>query len=128
MNEVSESENFYHDRIKNFDQERQKITDYANLIKPNQRELHILQWEGRQQDETATMLNNELTGCDQDLRKIMYKTEEAKLELQNLSLKHLEKKSQIQRLSELSQPVQRDVTYLYDDKISYSAPVGGKQG
>jgi hypothetical protein len=27
---------------------------------------------------------------------------------------------QIQRLNELSQPVQRDITYLFDDKYSYT--------
>jgi hypothetical protein len=46
MSERSDTEYFYDDRIKNFDEERLKMTHYINLIKPNQRELHILQWEG----------------------------------------------------------------------------------
>lgn len=121
-NDNADIENFYYDRIQNFDEERQKITKYINLIKPNQRELHILQWENRQEIENATISNHELLGYKRDLQNLYYQIDGAKLELQNLNNKHIITTLQIQKLSELSQPVQRDVTYLFDDKYSYTAP------
>jgi len=127
MSGGSDTEYFYDDRIKNFDEERLKMTQYINLIKPNQRELHILQWEGRQQDENANILDHEILAYDEELQRINYKMDEARIELQNSSQKHIAQKVQIQRLNELSQPVQRDTTYLFDDKYSYTAPIDTKK-
>lgn len=122
--ESSDIEYFYDDRIKNFEAERQKFTNYISLIKPNQRELHILQWEGKQQIDNATSIDNELVEYNDDLRIVVKQTNEAKIELQNIALKHIANQSQIQRLGELSQPVQRDITYFFDDKYSLVAPIG----
>lgn len=121
---VDDIEYFYDDRIKNFDAERLKITNYIGLIKPNQRELHILQWEGKQEAEAANNMDFELAEYNDDLRRVIKQTIETKLELQSRAQKHIANQSQIQQLGELSQPVLRDITYFFDDKYSLIAPIG----
>lgn len=121
--ELCDLEYFYNDRIKTFDDERQKVTNYISLIKPNQRELHILQWEGKQQSDNVTNQDHELASYNDDLRTVVKQTNETKSELQIIAQKHISNQSQLQQLGELSQPVQRDITYFFDDKYSLVAPI-----
>ena len=58
--DLSDLENLYVEKIQSFDEERQKFNSYTNLIKIDQRELHILQWDSRQQTENSESRSAEL--------------------------------------------------------------------
>ena len=117
-----ESIKFYNERIKSFQAERTKVAHYVSLIKPNAREQHLLQWE------TTTRPKNEATasgtgsansdGVDDAWRQVQAELAVAKADLDATHQALHTKQAQIDRLKALPQPVERDVTYLFDDKYS----------
>lgn len=122
--DLSDLENLYVEKIQSFDEERQKFNSYTNLIKIDQRELHILQWDSRQQTENSESRSAELKKLNDELRSILRQTDEAKLELETISHNKVTNLSQIQLLSGLSQPVKHDTTYFFEDKFALVAPAG----
>lgn len=124
MDRLPGLEDLYIDRIKSFDDERQKFNSYTNLIKTDQREHHILQWDSRQQTENSDSRGAEVKKLEDELRSILRQTDDAKLELETASHSKVTNLSQIQLLSGLSQPVQHDTTYFFEDKFALSAPAG----
>ena len=132
MNSVvtDDLEHFYMDRISKIDEERLKITKYINIIKPNQRELHTLEWDNKLLSEANMKIDYELCDINDDLRRVGIQNQEARSELLIIARRHTANQSQIQQLAELSQPVQRDITYFFDNKYSLVAPVhsDGRKG
>jgi hypothetical protein len=118
MTEPSEVEKFYIERIRNFDEERRRISSYTNLIKRRNSESHTLHWQARQNADIALNSSQELEELVSELHKILDETHEAKAELQNLIDNQITMKSQIDLLSQLSRPVQNDVTYFFEDKFA----------
>lgn len=43
---------FYSDRITHFDTERRVFAEYLALVSPNPGELHILEWDCKQQEDS----------------------------------------------------------------------------
>jgi hypothetical protein len=124
---IATCEDLYIDRIKNFNREREIFTNCVSIIKPNHRELHVLEWESRQQEESTNYLQKELDGVDAELKKIRRETEEARQELEDLLNSQESRKAQIRRFMELPQPVQRDITYLFYDKYAAVNPKKSQQ-
>jgi hypothetical protein len=121
-------ENLYSERIKSFDDERQKFNSYTNLIKIDQRELHILQWDNRQQTEDSESRGTELEKLEDELRSILRQTDDANLELETISRSKVTNLSQIELLSGLPRPVQHDTTYFFEDKFALAVPAGKFSG
>ena len=118
----SEAIKFYNERIKQIPAERTKFSHYVSLIKPNARELHLLQWETRKPEVSSTddgNNNEEMDMFETEFRKINQQLLDARSEFEALQAAQATKRNQIEKLSELPQPVQRDTTYLFDDKYSY---------
>jgi hypothetical protein len=117
-------ENLYSERIKSFDDERQKFNSYTNLIKIDQRELHILQWDSRQQTENSDSRGAELEKFEDELRLILRQTDDANLELETILQTKVTNLSQIEHLSGLPRPVQHGTTYFFEDKFALAKPAG----
>ena len=121
-NVVHDIEVFYRDRISKIDEERLKITKYISIIKPNQRERHTLEWDSKQLTEAAMKVDYDLCNINDDHRRVTMQNQEIRSELLNIAKRHTANQSQIQQLAEISQPVERDITYFFDRKYSLITP------
>jgi hypothetical protein len=107
---------FFQERIANFDSERQIFADYFSLIQPNKGEIHILEWDSRQQEDTNTKSVNEHSTLDAEIEKLKNDFIMADEEFREANNSQMARREQIRRLLDLAQPVERDTTYLYLDK------------
>jgi len=114
--EQQRPEEFYAERIGNFDAERKIFSEYVRIISPSKGELHVLDFEYRQGQDNAAAAIAERENAQQELRKLRKEISMAKEELRALTEGQESRREQIERLSELSQPVQRDTTYLILDR------------
>lgn len=111
-------EHFYAARIKSFEQEREEITNYIHLIGPQQNELHILHWQGIQSLSTTTNVRDRYSKEHSKLEETLWQSQESKSELHAISHNDTASDLMIQQLSELSRPLQHDITYLFEDKFT----------
>lgn len=107
---------FFQERIANFDSERKIFADYFNLIQPNKGEIHILDWDSRQQEDINIKSINEHSTLDAEIEKLKDDFIIADEEFKEANHSQMARKEQIRRLLDLAQPVERDTTYLYLDK------------
>ena len=109
---------FYKGRMAAFGVERDIFKQYVKVISPNKGELHLLDWEYRAGLENASAAINakesEASNLDRAVKEITHK----KHELKSLRAQQDNRIAQIQRLSELSHPVERDTTYLVPDRFA----------
>jgi len=119
---------FYKSRIENFHVERDVFTKYLGMIQPNKGELHVLDWEYRSGIENAASAVHERQTIINDLQKRSREIEQKKQELSAMRSQQEYRIAQIQRLSELSQPVQRDTTYVVKDRYAARAAINMYSG
>jgi len=119
---------FYKSRIENFHVERDVFTKYLSIIQPNKGELHVLDWEYRSGIENAASAVQERETITNDLQKLLREIEQKKQELSAMHSQQEYRIAQIQRLSELSQPVQRDTTYVVKDRYAARAAMNMYSG
>jgi len=119
---------FYKSRIENFHVERDVFTKYLGMIQPNKGELHVLDWEYRSGIENAASAVHERETITSDLQKMTREIQQKKQELIALRSQQEYRIAQIQRLSELSQPVQRDTTYVVKDRYAARAAMNMYSG
>ena len=112
---------FYKHRIENFQIERDVFGKYIAAITPNKGELHVLDWEYRSGIDNAAGAVAEREKATMDLKKITREILNKKQELKAAKSQQEFRIVQIQRLSELSQPVQRDTTYVVKDRFASRA-------
>jgi|MDTB01.1.fsa_nt_gb hypothetical protein len=109
---------FYKGRMAAFGIERDIFKQYVHMVSPNKGELHLLDWEYRAGLENASAAinakENEASNLDRATKEITHK----KHELKSLRAQQENRIAQIQRLSELSHPVERDTTYLVPDRFA----------
>ena len=109
---------FYKQRLGTFEVEREIFKQYVHSIQPNKGELHLLDWEYRNGIENAAALvnsrENEASNLDRLRKEISHKAHE----LRSLKQRQENRIAQIQRLSELSHPVERDTTYIIPDRFA----------
>jgi hypothetical protein len=119
---------FYKSRIDNFQIERDIFNNYISTITPNKGELHVLDWEYRSGIESAASAVAEREKITSDLKKVTREIMNKKSELNALRNQQEYRIAQIQRLSELSQPVQRDTTYVFKDRYASRANINMYSG
>ena len=118
MTAVVNAQDFFIERVKNFEEERRIFSEYLSLIVANKRDRHDLEWRNRKlkdQESAAKImcskLDTELASVQQDIMKIRSDIHSMKNAKEN-------RIQQIARLSTLCQPVQHDTTYLIDEKFN----------
>ncbi len=129
MTEIAVDVNeFYKSRIENFHVEREIFAKYLAMIQPNKGELHVLDWEYRSGIENAASAVTEREQITNEVQKITREIMQKKQELSSLRSSQEYRIAQIQRLSELSQPVQRDTTYVVKDRFANRAAINMYSG
>lgn len=88
------------------------------MIAPRSRELHILEWDSKKQEQGNEVNEKMLVAADMEESRLRREIELLKEELMELKLEQEMRQLQIDRLAELAQPVERDTTYLFVDKYS----------
>ena len=111
------SDEFYAGRIGQFDAERKIFNEFLAMIAPSRGELHVLDWEYRQGQDNAKAVVVEKDRVKEELMELKKEYFATKVELNDLQEAQGSRQQQIKRLSELSQPVQRDTTYLIQDRF-----------
>ena len=129
MTETSvDAAEFYKTRIENFHVERDLFSKYVSMIQPNKGELHVLDWEYRAGIDNASSAIKEREQISLDLQRLTRDIISKKQELVALKSAQESRIVQIQRLSELSQPVQRDTTYVVKDRYAGRAAMNMYSG
>lgn len=111
-------EEFYAERVALFDKERRIFREYAALITPDRKDSHNLEWENRKLDNTAAEIKAEVDRHTKEARLLEAQIHATMDELSSLKTAKDARNVQIQRLSKLSNPVQRDVTYLVEERFN----------
>jgi hypothetical protein len=70
MLSVQKPIDFYRERAQYFDQERKIFQYYVTMIQPSKKELHILDWESRQQEESRQVIDNSSEKLDLELLRL----------------------------------------------------------
>lgn len=60
MAETMDFEEFYAERVTQFERERKVFRDYAALVTPDRNESHNLEWENKKLDNTAQEVKAEV--------------------------------------------------------------------
>ena len=119
---------FYKSRIENFQIEREVFSKYIATITPNKGELHVLDWEYRSGIENASSAVADREKMTSDYKRLVREIINKKEELAAMRSQQEYRIAQIQRLSELSQPVQRDTTYVVKDRYASRAAINMYSG
>lgn len=118
MAETMDFEEFYAERVTQFERERKVFRDYAALVTPDRNESHNLEWENKKLDNTAQEVKAEVDRYAKEAKFLEAQISASLDELQNLKVAKDARQSQIHRLSKLSNPVQRDITYLVEERFN----------
>jgi hypothetical protein len=111
-------EDFYAERVLQFERERKVFRDYADLITPDRNESHTLEWENKKLCNNAGEVKNEVDRYAKESRILESQISAALDEINGLKSAREARQEQITRLSKLSNPVQRDVTYLIEERFN----------
>ncbi len=111
-------EDFYKQRLGTFEVEREIFKQYVQSIQANKGELHLLDWEYRNGIENAAALVNSRENEASNLNRLQKEISHKAHELRALKQRQETRIAQIQRLSELSHPVERDTTYIIPDRFA----------
>jgi hypothetical protein len=118
MEDKIDIDEFYKGRLAGFGVEREIFKQYVTTIAPNKGELHLLDWEYRSGIENAAALvnhrENEASNLTRAQKEISHKSHELKAN----KARQENRIAQIQRLSELAHPVERDTTYIIPDRFA----------
>ena len=111
-------EEFYAERVVQFDLERRIFRDYTELISPDRNESHSLEWENRKLGNTAEEVKSEVSRFNKEAELLENQIKAAVEELATLNAAKEARNIQILKLSKLSNPVQRDITYLVEERFN----------
>jgi len=127
---TQESETYYMNCVNHFDDERKLFQSNIEYVTPNASELHLLDWDSRQRREDIEMAKVELDAVVKEVDLHTRKFNSARERLEDGKTSRTSRQKQIQLLSELQQPVEHDVTFVYKDRYpesrSSSAGSGSK--
>lgn len=112
---------FYTDRILHFDVERRICAEYIGMITPNSGEMHILDWDYRQQEQGNSVSKRDISSLEVEHARVQREIDQCKEELDDLGQEQGVRHSQIKRLAELARPVARDTTYIFTEKYPPSS-------
>ena len=108
---------FFEERVANFDHERKVYKEYVDLISPSTNDLHSLEWSNKVADQHAADVQTENEKVDKEIEKLSLEVQNTKEEYNKMKSKQAARIQQISRLTELTYPVQKDVTYLFKDRF-----------
>jgi septal ring factor EnvC (AmiA/AmiB activator) len=111
-------EEFYAERVAQFERERRIFREYAALVTPDRKESHNLEWENKKLDNTASEIKIEVDRHAKEAKLLETQIHATMEELNSLKSAKEARNLQIQRLCKLSNPVQRDVTYLVEERFN----------
>ena len=114
---MQDTDSFYRARISSFESERRVFQEYIALITPSKGELHVLDWEFRQGIANAANAVAERDRIENELKRVRKETNMVREQLRGMTKTSDARRIQIESLSELSQPVQKDTTYLVTDRF-----------
>ena len=114
-------EEFYQERIKHFDEERQLFHEYLDLVHISKKEKHMLDWNNRQMHADLKHAQEDLDRSKKNLDRLNDDLEHRTKELQEVKDSQVNRKKQIQLLSELSCPVEHDFTFVFEDRFKLAA-------
>lgn len=78
-------EEFYAERVANFDKERKIFHEYSSKILPDKQEKHTLDWETRRLEDEATNNKIEYDNLNSELEQIKLEISLAKDEVEQLN-------------------------------------------
>jgi hypothetical protein len=105
-------EDYFKDRIGRFEDERKIYSDYFALILPDKEKRHNLEWENRKLEDATFAAKTTADNLDKELAKIKLQITASKHEIALMKSTKEMRLQQIARLSELSQPIEHDTTYI----------------
>lgn len=114
---MQDTDSFYRAKISSFENERRIFQEYIALITPSKGELHVLDWEYRQGIANAEAAVADRERVEIELKRVRKETSIARDQILALTKTSDARRLQIETLSELSQPVQKDTTYLVNDRF-----------
>ena len=117
---MQDTDSFYRAKISSFENERRIFQEYIALITPSKGELHVLDWEYRQGIANAEAAVADRERVEMELKRVRKETSIARDQILALTKTSDARRLQIETLSELSQPVQKDTTYLVNDRFVHS--------
>lgn len=124
-------EEFYAERVVQFERERKIFKDYTALVTPERNESHNLEWENRKLDNAAGDVKVEVDRYARESKTLESQIQATINEINSLKSSRDARREQINRLSKLSNPVQRDVTYIVEERFTAkrasSAPENANQ-
>lgn len=109
---------FYSERVNNFESERGIFSHYFRLIEPKRDDTYNLEWENRKLIEETRISKLEFSQLDEKIKQIRRDVEMMKREAMEEQNSQTVRKQQIHRLEELARPVERDVTYIVPDRFT----------
>ena len=115
---------YYNQLVLNFPQERRLIADYSKLVAPNHNEMHALSWSDRDKLEDIEASRREVQQLEEVAGKLKAEYEQLQHDITNAKISQTMRRSQIARLSGLSQPVEFDQTYFFADRHPPSSTSG----
>lgn len=107
---------FFTERVQHFDEERKIFGKYKLLVSPLKSELHQLSFDTLQQQESSENAVQEVNKVISELTLAQKELQFKRDELIDLKEHQIARKQQILRLSQLSQPIESDVTYLFNER------------
>ena len=111
-------EEFYAERIVYFERERKIFRDYANLVTPDRNESHNLEWENKKLENSAADTKSEVDRYVKEAKLLETQINVTLDEINGFKAAKDARNEQIMRLSKLSNPVQRDITYIVEERFS----------
>lgn len=111
-------EEFYAERVVQFDRERKIFRAYSDLITPDRNESHNLEWEIRKLSNASTDTQAEVDRYNKEARILESQVKSTQDEINSLRQGKIARNEQILRLGKLSNPVQRDVTYIVEERFN----------
>lgn len=111
---------FYAERVANFESERSVFNHYFRLIEPKRDDTYNLEWENRKLIEETRISQVEHAQLDEKIQAIQHDIEVMKQDIAQEHNSKIVRRQQIQRLEELARPVERDITYIVPDRFSHN--------
>jgi hypothetical protein len=108
----------YRETIDRFDEERVMSNRYVSMITPQVSQVHMLEWENKQQGEDLEVSKVELSRLEESLAKIDSEQVAIREEMMALDSSTSTQKQQIALLEQLNQPVESDITFVFADRFN----------
>mgnify|MGYP001807056202 CR=1 FL=1 len=96
---------FYAERVANFERERSLFDHYIRLIKPEHNEAHDLEWESRNLIEESRLAKQAVDGVDAKLKSVQLEIENVSKDIYLMTEAKTMRDEQIARLMHLARPV-----------------------